>query len=70
MTAAAPETTPAPAVSAPATPLPPGTCDAHAHVFGPFDRFPSAIPSVYALPEARSRPMPPCWRGSARRAAC
>jgi 2-pyrone-4,6-dicarboxylate lactonase len=52
VTAAAPETTPAPAVSPPAPPLPPGACDAHAHIFGPFDRFPPAMPSVYALPEA------------------
>src|SRR3954453_19798787 len=46
------EVVPAPAVSAPRTPLPAGACEAHAHVFGPFDHFPPAMSSVYALPEA------------------
>src|SRR4029077_2649879 len=32
--------------------LPPGACDAHSHVFGPFDRFPPHQASVYALPDA------------------
>src|SRR5690349_16293682 len=48
-----PETVPAPAVSAPGVPPPPGACDTHAHVFGPIDRLPPAMPSVYELPEAR-----------------
>ena len=43
---------PAPSVSAPARPLPKGTCDAHSHVFGPFGSYPPVERSVYALPEA------------------
>jgi predicted TIM-barrel fold metal-dependent hydrolase len=46
------ETVPAPAVSSPRTSLPHGACDAHSHVFGPFDRFPPLQTSVYALPDA------------------
>ena len=42
----------APAASAPAWRLPHGACDAHSHVFGPFDRFPPRETSVYALPDA------------------
>jgi len=45
-------TIPAPAASAPRLRLPPGACDAHSHVFGPFDRFPPHQASVYALPDA------------------
>jgi 2-pyrone-4,6-dicarboxylate lactonase len=45
-------TIPAPAASAPRHRLPPGACDAHSHVFGPFDRFPPHQASVYALPDA------------------
>ncbi|MBR0954943.1 amidohydrolase family protein [Bradyrhizobium canariense] len=45
-------TIPAPLASAPSRALPPGACDAHSHVFGPFDRFPPIERSVYALPEA------------------
>ncbi|MCK1716926.1 amidohydrolase family protein [Bradyrhizobium sp. 141] len=45
-------TVPAPPVSAPARALPCGACDAHSHVFGPFDRFPPTERSIYALPEA------------------
>src|SRR3954447_20929296 len=52
MSVVGPETVPAPAVTAPVVPPPPGACDTHAHVFGPFDRFPPAMSSVYALPEA------------------
>ncbi|MBK5958478.1 hypothetical protein CCR97_09700 [Rhodoplanes elegans] len=43
---------PAPPVSPPTVALPPGACDAHSHVFGPFDRFPPLQSSVYALPDA------------------
>ncbi|MEZ5894768.1 MAG: amidohydrolase family protein [Parvularculaceae bacterium] len=31
--------------------VPKGACDAHSHVFGPFDAFPPKAPSVYALPD-------------------
>lgn len=41
----------APAVSTPARALPKGACDAHSHVFGPFDRHLPLQSSVYALPE-------------------
>lgn len=39
----------------PATPrhaLPPLACDAHCHVFGPYERFPLQHPSSYAAPDA------------------
>lgn len=31
--------------------LPPGTCDAHVHIWGPFDRFPVARGAPYTPPE-------------------
>ena len=31
--------------------LPPGTCDAHVHIWGPFDRFPVAQGAPYTPPE-------------------
>ena len=31
--------------------LPPGTCDTHVHVWGPFDRFPVAKGAPYTPPE-------------------
>lgn len=39
-------------VSAPARPLPAGAWDTHAHVFGPFDRFPILEPRRYDPPLA------------------
>lgn len=45
----------APKASAPEHRLPADACDAHSHVFGPFDRFPPAQASVYALPDASPR---------------
>src|SRR6187399_2561916 len=39
-------------VSRPRTPLPPGACDTHAHVFGPADRFPYADDRSYTPPDA------------------
>jgi len=36
----------------PRQPLPPGACDTHAHVFGPYERFALAHPSSYAPPLA------------------
>jgi 2-pyrone-4,6-dicarboxylate lactonase len=41
-----------PETSVAAHALPAGACDAHSHVFGPFDRFPPLQPSVYGLPDA------------------
>jgi 2-pyrone-4,6-dicarboxylate lactonase len=38
--------------TAPQASLPALACDAHAHVFGPFDRFPLALPSSYPPPAA------------------
>jgi predicted TIM-barrel fold metal-dependent hydrolase len=41
-----------PSFSTPRSKLPRGACDAHAHVFGPYDRFPLGEPRSYTPPEA------------------
>ncbi len=38
--------------TAPKAALPREACDAHTHVFGPFDRFPLMLPPAYPPPEA------------------
>jgi predicted TIM-barrel fold metal-dependent hydrolase len=38
--------------SPPTHPLPAGACDTHAHVFGPYERFPLAAERSYTPPEA------------------
>ncbi|MDB5893561.1 MAG: 2-pyrone-4,6-dicarboxylate hydrolase [Rhodoferax sp.] len=38
--------------SRPQSVLPPGACDTHSHVFGPFDTFPLVLPASYSLPVA------------------
>lgn len=38
--------------STPASPAPPGSCDCHAHVFGPAHRYPFAAGRSYTPPEA------------------
>ena len=57
------ETEPAPNVKTPRFAAPPGACDAHSHVFGPFDSFPPRAASTYALPDA-----PPSIHAAARAA--
>jgi len=47
--------TPAAIASRPRSAPPAAACDAHSHVFGPFDRFPPLRPSTYALPDASPR---------------
>jgi 2-pyrone-4,6-dicarboxylate lactonase len=41
-----------PATSSPHHPVPLGACDAHSHIFGPFERYPPLKPSTYPLQEA------------------
>jgi predicted TIM-barrel fold metal-dependent hydrolase len=43
---------PVPDPKVPALRLPPGSCDAHCHVFGPVDRFPYAVDRTFTPPEA------------------
>ncbi len=44
--------TPVVAPNAPRNPLPAGACDAHAHVFGPYDKFPAHPDRAYTPAEA------------------
>jgi len=52
-TAAIPEVDgPVPTPQKPSLRLPSGAVDCHAHVFGPYDRFPLTLPRSYSPPEA------------------
>jgi predicted TIM-barrel fold metal-dependent hydrolase len=42
---------PVTAPSRPRRPTPPGACDAHVHIFGPFNRFPLSAERSYSSPE-------------------
>jgi 2-pyrone-4,6-dicarboxylate lactonase len=57
------ETAPAPMVNTPRYAAPPGSCDTHSHIFGPFGAFPPREASTYALPDA-----PPPIHAAARAA--
>lgn len=53
VTAAIPEVDgPVPTPRKPSLRLPSGAVDCHAHVFGPYDRFPLTLPRSYSPPEA------------------
>lgn len=53
MSVESPDARPVPRMpSRPANPMPAGACDAHAHVFGSSERFPLALASSYAPPQA------------------
>lgn len=44
---------PVDSLAAPAFVMPPGACDAHIHIFGPLDRYPSVAHPHYTLPDAK-----------------
>ncbi|NBB53122.1 amidohydrolase family protein [Rhizobium sp. CRIBSB] len=46
------ESVPGRPVTAPRQPLPPGACDTHTHIFGPFARFPMVHPPAFPAPLA------------------
>jgi predicted TIM-barrel fold metal-dependent hydrolase len=48
-------------VQAPGRALPAGACDCHAHIYGPFDRFPLAAPAPFQPPPAPVEALEGLW---------